>query len=102
MQNRNHSARQAILYGLFIGLVYALVGFNAFISLAALLLKLEYQLIHKLLWLACVCAVLTAALLSAASERNQLPPSRARCRCIRFPQFFCLWALQGSAPRSLY
>ena len=74
MQTEKRGAMQAILYGLFIGLTYALVGFNAFISLAALLLKLEYQLIHKLLWLACVCAVLTAALLFCCIGKKSASP----------------------------
>lgn len=74
MQTEKRGAMQAILYGLFIGLVYALVGFNAIICLAALLLKLEYQLIHKLLWLACVCAVLTAALLFCRIGKKSASP----------------------------
>ena len=82
MQTEKRGAMQAILYGLFIGLTYALVGFNAFISLAALLLKLEYQLIHKLLWLACVCAVLSAALLFCRIGKKSASPLRGHAAAV--------------------
>ena len=93
---------QTIPYDLFIALVYVLVGFNMIVCLVSVLAKLEYQLIHKLLWLACVCTVLTAALLFCCIGKKSASPFAAVLPLYTTSAILLFVSPSGLAQRSLY